>query len=75
MSVVATATYEYKVRDRKGAMKTGKLDAETEAQVVGRLKAMGYAPISITTAKAPASWTASASSRTRLPVSPRPCTR
>lgn len=42
-----TATYEYKVRDRAGALKTGKLEAETPAQVAAKLKAMGYAPLSI----------------------------
>lgn len=44
---MATATYEYKVRDRSGALKSGKLEAETPTQVAGKLKAMGYAPISI----------------------------
>ncbi len=47
---MATATYEYKVRDRAGKLKTGKLEAETPAQVAGKLKAMGYAPVSITQA-------------------------
>jgi len=42
-----TATYEYKVRDRAGALKTGKLEAETPAQVAAKLKALGYAPLSI----------------------------
>lgn len=46
--MTATATFEYKVRDRAGALKTGKLDAETQAQVVTKLKGMGYAPLSIT---------------------------
>ena len=49
---MATATYEYKVRDRSGSMKTGKLDAESPAQVAAKLKQMGYAPISITQANA-----------------------
>jgi type IV pilus assembly protein PilC len=49
---MATATYEYKVRDRAGAMKTGKLDAESPTQVAAKLKQMGYAPISITQANA-----------------------
>jgi type IV pilus assembly protein PilC len=44
---MATATYAYKVRDRTGALKQGKLEAETPAQVAGKLRAMGYAPISI----------------------------
>jgi len=48
----ATATFEYKVRDREGKIKTGNLDAESPAQVAGKLKQMGYAPISITQANA-----------------------
>src|ERR671921_33608 len=44
----ATATFEYKVRDSAGKLKTGKLDAGTQAQVASKLRAMGYAPISIT---------------------------
>jgi type IV pilus assembly protein PilC len=46
--MTATATFEYRVRDRAGNVKTGKLEAETEAQVAGKLKSMGYAPVSIT---------------------------
>ena len=46
----ATATFEYKVRDRQGQIKTGNLEAETQAQVVGKLTSMGYAPLSITQA-------------------------
>jgi type IV pilus assembly protein PilC len=45
---MATATYEYKVRDRSGALKTGTLDAESPAVVAKKLHSMGYAPISIT---------------------------
>ena len=44
----ATATFEYKVRDKSGQVKTGKLEAETQAQVASKLKGMGYAPLSIT---------------------------
>jgi type IV pilus assembly protein PilC len=44
---MATLTYEYKVRDRSGAVKTGKLDAESPSQVASKLKSMGYAPLSI----------------------------
>jgi type IV pilus assembly protein PilC len=44
---MATATFEYKVRDSSGKMKTGKLDAESQAQVATKLKSMGYAPLSI----------------------------
>src|SRR5690349_22888005 len=49
---MATATYEYKVRDKGGSMKTGKLDAESPSQVAAKLKQMGYAPVSITQANA-----------------------
>jgi type IV pilus assembly protein PilC len=43
-----TATFEYKVRDNAGQIKTGTLDAESSSQVATKLKHMGYAPISIT---------------------------
>jgi len=49
---MATATFEYKVRDRAGKLTTGKLDAENTAQVASKLKSMGYAPVSITQANA-----------------------
>ena len=45
---MATLTYEYKVRDRAGAMKTGTLEAESPSMVATKLKSMGYAPVSIT---------------------------
>jgi len=48
--MAATATFEYKVRDSAGKIKTGKLEAETQAQVANKLKSMGYAPISVTQA-------------------------
>jgi type IV pilus assembly protein PilC len=48
----ATATFEYKVRDQAGKIKTGKLDAESQAQVASKLKSMGYAPISVTQSNA-----------------------
>jgi type IV pilus assembly protein PilC len=48
----ATATFEYKVRDAAGKIKTGKLEAETQAQVATKLKSMGYAPVSITQSNA-----------------------
>ncbi|HVL54252.1 MAG TPA: type II secretion system F family protein, partial [Vitreimonas sp.] len=44
---MATATFEYKVRDRAGKLTTGKLSAENKAQVASKLKSMGYAPVSI----------------------------
>ena len=50
--MAATATFEYKVRDSGGKLKTGKLDAETQAQVASKLKSMGYAPLSITQSNA-----------------------
>ena len=49
---MATLTYEYKVRDSSGSMKSGKLEAESEAMVATKLKSMGYAPVSITQANA-----------------------
>ncbi len=49
---MATATFEYKVRDSAGKLRTGKLDAESQAQVATKLKSMGYAPMSITQANA-----------------------
>ena len=47
---MATATFDYKVRDRSGALKTGRLDAETPVQVAGKLKAMGFTPVAISAA-------------------------
>jgi type IV pilus assembly protein PilC len=43
----ATMTFKYAVRDRSGKLVNGELAAETEAALVQRLKAMGYAPVSI----------------------------
>src|SRR5680860_248630 len=43
----ATKTYEYSVRDRSGKMVSGKLDAPNETALVGKLKGMGYAPVSV----------------------------
>jgi type IV pilus assembly protein PilC len=48
--MATTLTYEYKVRDNSGAMKTGTIDAESPGQVAMKLKSMGYAPLSITEA-------------------------
>jgi type IV pilus assembly protein PilC len=45
---VATSTYEYAVRDRGGKLVKGKLEAESQSQVVQKLRTMGYAPVSIT---------------------------
>jgi type IV pilus assembly protein PilC len=43
----ATKTFEYAVRDRRGKLVNGKLDAPNEAALVQRLKGMGYAPVSV----------------------------
>ncbi|WP_380168493.1 type II secretion system F family protein [Jannaschia sp. R86511] len=45
--MAATKTYEYSVRDRAGKLASGKLDAPNEAVLVTKLKAMGYAPVSV----------------------------
>jgi type IV pilus assembly protein PilC len=44
---MATETFEYKVRDGAGKIRTGKLEAESAAQVATKLRAMGYATVSI----------------------------
>ncbi|MDQ1706565.1 MAG: type pilus assembly protein PilC [Frankiaceae bacterium] len=44
----ATATFTYSVRDRAGKLISGTIDAESQAAVATRLKAMGYAPVRIT---------------------------
>lgn len=49
---MATATFEYSVRDSAGKMKSGKLEGESQAAVVNKLKSMGYAPVSIKQANA-----------------------
>jgi len=41
-------TFEYKVRDRAGRLVEGQLDGDSMALVVGRLREMGYLPISVT---------------------------
>jgi type IV pilus assembly protein PilC len=50
--MAATLTYEYSVRNRAGKIIHGKLEAETEAIVIQRLKTLGYAPISVSQANA-----------------------
>jgi type IV pilus assembly protein PilC len=40
-------SYAYKVRDREGKMAAGSMEAESEEAVLGRLRQLGYAPISI----------------------------
>ncbi|MFN8077501.1 MAG: type II secretion system F family protein [Kineosporiaceae bacterium] len=47
-----TATFEYAVRDKSGKLVKGTLEAENKAQVVTRLRGMGYAPVSVTQANA-----------------------
>jgi type IV pilus assembly protein PilC len=49
---MSTLTFEYAVRDRAGKLVKGTLDADNQAQVVQKLKTMGYAPVSITQANA-----------------------
>ncbi len=44
----STATFNYSVRDKSGALVNGTLTAESAAAVARRLKGMGYAPIRIT---------------------------
>lgn len=40
-------TYTYKVRDKTGKLVEGQLEADDEQLVVGKLRSMGYTPISI----------------------------
>ena len=47
-----TTTYQYSVRDRGGKLVSGNIDAENETLSLQRLKAMGYAPVSISPANA-----------------------
>ncbi|MDX6285416.1 MAG: type pilus assembly protein PilC [Frankiales bacterium] len=47
---MATTTYEYSVRDRAGKLVSGKLEADSQAAVVSKLKGMGYAPVQISEA-------------------------
>jgi type IV pilus assembly protein PilC len=43
----ATKTFEYSVRDSGGKLRSGKLDAPSEAALVQKLRGMGYAPVSV----------------------------
>ncbi len=43
----ATKVYEYAVRDAGGKLVKGRIEAGSQAAVVGRLKSMGVAPVSI----------------------------
>ena len=44
---MAAATYAYKARDSAGKLRSGTLEADNPASVAGKLKTMGYAPVSI----------------------------
>ena len=44
---MSTTTFEYKVRDRGGKLKTGTLEADSPTAVATNVKTMGYAPVSI----------------------------
>src|SRR5271155_4189258 len=44
-------TFDYKVRDRAGQLITGKLEGDSLPLVVGRLREMGYMPVSVTPAR------------------------
>ena len=46
--MASTSTFQYAVRDRAGKLVSGKLEGESQAAVVTKLKSMGYAPVSIT---------------------------
>jgi type IV pilus assembly protein PilC len=47
-----TTTFQYSVRDSAGKLITGSITGESQALVVQRLKAMGFAPLSITQSSA-----------------------
>ena len=44
----ATKTYEYAVRDKRGKVVKGRIEANNSAAVANRLRTMGMAPISVT---------------------------
>ena len=50
--MAATLTFDYSVRNREGKIVSGRLEAESQAQVAQKLKQMGYAPIAIAEYKA-----------------------
>src|SRR5262249_32711004 len=41
-------TFDYKVRDRSGQMVEGQVEGDSLTLVVGKLREMGYLPISVT---------------------------
>src|SRR4051795_3404114 len=49
---MATTTFEYSVRDKAGKLVSGTLEADSQAAAATRLKSMGYATVSIRSAKA-----------------------
>lgn len=49
VSTLSTATtYRYEVRDRTGKLVRGRVEADSPAAVVAKLRSMGYAPLSVT---------------------------
>jgi type IV pilus assembly protein PilC len=50
--MAATMTFQYSVRDKAGRLVNGTLEADSQTAVAQRLKAMGYAPVSITASNA-----------------------
>ena len=42
-----TTTFDYKVRDKSGNLIEGKLEGDSLPLVVGRLREMGYMPVSV----------------------------
>jgi type IV pilus assembly protein PilC len=50
--MAATLTFQYSVRDRAGKIISGKIDAESPSAVASKLRSMGYAPVSISQARA-----------------------
>ncbi len=60
--MTAALTYEYRARDKAGAVQTGQMDASSPAAVAGALRTKGYLPLRIDEKKRTA-----LSSLTRLP--------
>jgi len=50
--MAATMTFQYSVRDKAGKLVSGTLEADSQTAVAQRLKAMGYAPVSISASNA-----------------------
>ena len=47
MAASATKTFEYSVRDHSGKLVKGKLEASNQEALIGRLRGMGYAPLTV----------------------------